>query len=147
MSARTDPYAGFRFTVEIDSLIVGGFSEVTGLERELRTETYDEGGVNGYTHTFPDRMTSPNLTLKRGLTDSETFWRWLRGVEDGRFERKNGRVLVLDSVGEEVWGWEFREAYPVRWSGPELRADQGAVAVETVELAHNGLSKIDGLPP
>lgn len=147
MSQRTDPYRNYRFTVEIDSLIVGGFSEVTGLERELETEDYNEGGVNGYTHSLPSRMTQPNLTLKRGLTDSATFWSWIQDVKRGVIERKNGRVLVMDSVGQEVWGWEFRDAYPVKWTGPELRADQGSVAFETVELTHNGFSKIEGLPP
>lgn len=147
MSGRSDPYRNYRFTVEIDSLIVGGFSEVTGLERELETVEYNEGGLNAYTHRFPDRMTTPNLTLKRGLTDSDTFWGWIQDVKNGVVERKNGRILVLNSVGEESWGWEFVDAYPVRWSGPELRADQGAVAFESVELVHNGLSKIDGLPP
>ncbi|WP_380677725.1 phage tail protein [Salinigranum sp. GCM10025319] len=145
MSARTDPYRNYRFAVEIDSLVVGGFSEVSGLERELQVEEYNEGGVDGFTHAFPDRMTSPNLVLKRGLTDSEVFWEWLQQVARGVVERKSGRVIVLNSVGEEVRGWAFREAYPVKWTGPELRADQGAVAFETVELTHRGLSKLDGL--
>lgn len=144
--SRTDPYGSYRFVVEIDSLIVGGFSEVTGLERELETEEYNEGGVNRYTHSFPDRMTYPNLTLKRGMTDSDVFWNWLQGVEYGVVERKDGRVLLLDSTGTEVWGWAFRQAYPVKWTGPELRADESAVAIETVELTHKGVSTIEGLP-
>jgi len=146
VSSRSDPYASYRFSVEIDSLIVGGFSEVSGLERELQTEEYDEGGVDRFTHSFPDRMTHPNLTLERGLTDSDTFWNWIRQVEYGVVERKNGRILVMNSAGEEVWGWEFRDAYPVKWTGPDLRADDGSVAFETVELTHRGLSKVEGLP-
>lgn len=146
MSSRSDPYASYRFSVEIDSLIVGGFSEVSGLERELQTEEYDEGGVDRFTHSFPDRMTHPNLTLERGLTDSDTFWNWIRQVEYGVVERKSGRILVMNSAGEEVWGWEFRDAYPVKWTGPDLRADEGSVAFETVELTHRGLSKVEGLP-
>lgn len=146
MSSRTDPYRGYRFSVEIDSLIVGGFSEVSGLERELETEEYNEGGVDRFTHTFPDRMTHPNLTLKRGLTDSETFWNWIQQVKYGIVERKSGRILLLNTRGEEVWGWEFRDAYPVKWTGPELRAEEGSVAFETVELTHRGLSKMEGLP-
>lgn len=146
MSSRTDPYRNYRFTVEIDSLIVGGFTEVEGLERELQTEEYEEGGRNHFTHTLPDRMTHPTLTLRRGLTDSDAFWGWIQDVTYGTIERKSGRLVVMDETGREVWGWEFREAYPVRWSGPDFRADQGAVAIETVELAHRGLSKLDGLP-
>lgn len=144
--SRTDPYGSYRFTVEIDSLIVGGFSEVSGLERELETEEYDEGGVDRYTHSFPDRMSYPNLTLKRGMTDSAVFWNWLRGVEYGVVERRDGRILLMDSRGREVWGWSFREAYPVKWTGPELRADESTVAIETVELTHKGLSTVEGLP-
>lgn len=146
MSERTDPYTNFRFTVEIDSLIVGGFSEVSGLERELQTEDYEEGGVDGYTHSFPDRMTHPNITLKRGLTDSDVFWNWIEMVKYGQIQRRNGRIIVMDSLGREVWGWEFRGAYPVKWSGPEFTADQGRVAFESVELTHKGLSKVAGLP-
>lgn len=146
MSPAVDPYRNYRFAVEIDSLVVGGFSEVEGLERELQTEDYEEGGQNTYTHAFPDRMTHPTLTLKRGLTDSDAFWGWLQDVKHGTVERKNGRVIVMNETGREVWGWAFREAYPVRWSGPDLRADEGAVAIETVELSHRGLSKMEGLP-
>jgi len=146
MSPRTDPYRNYRFTVEIDSLIVGGFAEVEGLERELRTEEYEEGGRNGFAHAFPDRMSHPTLTLRRGLTDSDTFWAWLQDVKFGTVERKSGRIVVMDETGREVWGWAFREAYPVRWSGPDLQADEGAVAIEEVELSHRGLSKMEGLP-
>lgn len=146
MSSRLDPYTSYRFTVEIDSLIVGGFTEVSGLERELETEEYNEGGVNGFTHSFPDRMTYPNLTLERGLTDSDAFWGWIQQVSHGIVERKNGRILLMDSTNTEVWGWEFHEAYPVRWSGPELRADEGSVAFESLELTHKGLSQVGGLP-
>lgn len=145
MSSRVDPYRNYRFSVEIDSLIVGGFSEVSGLERELQTEEYNEGGVDRFTHTFPDRMTHPNLTLKRGMTDSDTFWDWIQQVKYGVIDRKNGRIVVMNSTGKEVRGWEFREAYPVKWTGPELRADEGSVAFETVELTHRGLSKVGGL--
>lgn len=147
MSNRNDPYANYRFTVEIESLIVGGFSEVSGLEQTLETEDYQEGGVDGYTHSFPDRMTHPNLTLERGLTDSDTFWTWIDQVKHGQIERRNGRIIVMDRTGREVWGWEFREAYPVKWSGPDLNATDGTVAFESIELTHRGLSRVSGLPP
>lgn len=147
---RNDPYMGYRFLVEIDSLIVGGFSEVTGLEMTLETEEYQEGGVNTYTHTLPSRFTYPNLVLRRGLTDSRTLWQWIQNVADALLpltERKNVRIILLDSTGKESWGWEFRDAYPVKWTGPELQADQGVVAMEALELAHKGISNMSGLPP
>lgn len=146
MSARTDPYLDFRFHVEIDAVIVGGFTEVTGLEVELETEEYEEGGVNTHTHTLPKRAGYPNLTLRRGLTDATTLWEWLEATVAGRIERKNVRILLLDPAGAETWGWECHDAYPVRWAGPELQADQATVAIESLELAHTGLTTMEGLP-
>ncbi|WP_152042259.1 phage tail protein [Salinigranum salinum] len=143
MSAeRTDPYRGFRFHVEIDDLIVGGFSEVSGLEVEVRTEEYEEGGVNGFVHKLPTRVQHPNLVLERGLTDSTVFWDWIEATTSPPVTRRNVRVLVLDSLGQETWGWECREALPVQWSGPTLQADQGTVALESLELVHRGISRM-----
>lgn len=142
---RNDPYLDFRFVVEIDSLIAGGFSEVTGVERELETETYDEGGVNTHTHTLKSGFTYPNLVLRRGLTDSDTLWGWLQKSEEQAVERKTVLLFLLDSTGKESWGWMFSGAYPVKWTGPEFRAEQGDVAIESLELAHTGISKVEGL--
>lgn len=143
---RSDPYLDFRFQVELDGLVVGGFSEVEGLRVDVETETYREGGVNTYTHTLPTAFTSPNVTLRRGLTDATELWDWLRDAVHGEPVRKNGRILLLDATGAEVGGWEFRDAYPVRWDGPDLAADRGAVAMEALELAHRGLSRHGGGP-
>lgn len=143
---RTDPFLDARFLVEIDSLVVAGFSEVSGLEVELGTEEYAEGGVNTYIHSLPTRFGYPNLVLERGMTDSRALWQWVEDALNGRIERKNGRVILLDSVGQERWGWEFHEAYPIKWTGPELDADQASVAVEALELTHNGITVMEGLP-
>ena len=143
---RPNPYLDFRFQVDIDYMRVAGFSEVAGLTAEVETEEYEEGGVNDYTHTLPKRISSPNLELKRGLTDSQELWGWYEAVAAGRIQRRNVRILLLDETGEQTWGWECKDAYPVRWAGPEFRAGEGSVAVETLELAHNGLSQMEGMP-
>ncbi len=145
-SRKDDPYLGFRFQVEVDSLRVAGFSEVSGLEIEMEPEEYREGGVNSYTHKLPTHFDHPNVLLERGITDYQGLWLWIQDVRDGNVTRKNVTVILYDSAGEESWGWECREAYPVRWAGPELRADQGNVAIETLELAHKGVSRMEGLP-
>lgn len=150
MSSRDDPYLGFRFGVEIDDIRVAGFSEVSGLERQMSPEEYQEGGVNSYTHKLPTRYEHPNLVLERGLADYHEIWDWTQAVVERPVpvnqHRNNVRIVLQDSVGEESWRWECRDAYPVRWAGPELRADQGTVAMETLELAHRGLSKLEGSP-
>jgi phage tail-like protein len=144
---RSDPFLDARFLVEIDSLVVAGFSEVSGLEVELETEEYAEGGVNTHTHSLPTRFDYPNLELERGVTDSRALWQWVEDALNGRIERKSGRVILLDSIGQEQWGWEFHEAYPIKWSGPELDADRASVAIEALELTHNGITVMEGLPP
>lgn len=147
---RADPYGNFRFLVEIDSLIVAGFSEVTGLELEMQPEEYEEGGVNEFTHKLPARVDHPNAVLRKGLTDSPALWNWIADtvghVGSGTVTRKHVRLITLDSGGNETRGWEFRDAYPVKWSGPEFEADGGSVALESVELVHRGISRFDGGP-
>jgi len=128
--------------VEIEGLVVGGFSEVSGLQVETVVETYREGGVNEYEHKLAGPTRYPaNLVLKHGLTDIETLWSWHQDVIQGQITRKNGTIYLLDRQRLPAMWWDFTGAYPVKWSGPELRADGNTVAVETVELAHRGLSK------
>jgi phage tail-like protein len=137
-----DPYLSFAFLVEIDGLAVAGFSEVTGLRAELETQDYREGGVNEYIHRLPGPVRHPtNLTLLRGMTDATDLWNWWSDTAAGRIERRNTSVLLLGADREPVRRWDIVGAYPVRWSGPELRAGTPAVAIEALELAHRGLGE------
>jgi phage tail-like protein len=138
---RKDPIANFRFLVELDSLVVAGFSEVTGIQAETETEEYREGGVNDHVHRFRKITKYPNLVLKRGITDSALLWNWYKDVVDGRVQRRNGAILLFDRTGTLAWRWEFVQAYPVKWTGPDLRGDGNATAIEALELVHNGLKK------
>ena len=138
---RVDPYLSFHFLVEIEGLVIGGFNEVTGLTVEVEIEEYREGGLNAYVHKLAGPARYPNnLVLKHGLTDSDTLWNWHQDVASGNIQRRNGSIILLDSAGEEQWRWNFVDAYPVRWVGPDLRAGSAEVAIETLELVHRGLS-------
>ena len=141
--SRVDPYRGYNFAVEIEGLVVGGFSEVNGLELEVETEDYREGGVNQFVHkrAGPVRYAS-NILLKRGMTDSKTLWNWYWDVTQGTIKRKNVSILLMDESGEERVRWNFEQAYPVKWSGPSLKAAANEVAVESIELAHKGLMNV-----
>ena len=134
-----DPHLSFRFRVEIDGLDAAGFQEVTGLTAETEVESLREGGVNAHEWQLagPTKYSS-KLILKRGLADEESLWSWYQRVVSGQVERKGIAVILLDHAGEEKWRWTFREAYPVKWDGPQLRANRGEVAFETIELVHNG---------
>lgn len=133
----SDPYRGFRFRVLINQTIVAHATEVTGLQFETETESYEEGGVNDYVHILPKRSKLQNITLKRGITDLDDLWEWRQNVITGTFERKDVTVILMDIAGNDTkWRWKFHRAYPVKWTGPELKGDSNTVAFETIELAH-----------
>ncbi|MCK5056186.1 MAG: phage tail protein [Candidatus Aminicenantes bacterium] len=141
LDERKDPFLSFKFHVEIDDLIVAGFSEVSGLQAEIETEEYKEGGVNDYVHKIPKAAKYANLVLKRGITDSDVLWQWHRDAVTGNIKRKTGRIILYDFQGNEKWRWTFEDAFPVKWSGPDFKADGSTSAVESIELAHHGIKK------
>jgi phage tail-like protein len=138
---KEDPYLNFRFLLEIDGLIRGGFSEVSGLQVEVDTEDYQEGGVNDFVHKLPKGARHQNLVLKRGMTDSGVLWKWHEDVINGKIEFKSGRIIILDYEGTEKVHWRFKDAFPVKWVGPDFRADGNNVAIETLELIHKGFQR------
>lgn len=135
-----DPYIGFRFRVEIDHILVGAFSEVSGLQVEVDVHEYREGGLNEYPHKLAGSIKYPNLILKHGLMEAKALWEWQQQIVQGNIQRNNGAIILMDQAGDEKWRWNFRAAYPVRWSGPDLRAGTAEVALETLELSHRGLT-------
>jgi phage tail-like protein len=147
LGVRLDPYQGFNFLVEIEGILAGGFSECTGLQVETEFFDYREGGVNEYMHRFTGPTKYPSLILKHGLTQIDGLWVWYQDVVAQKVERRNGTVYLLDKNHLPVAWWDFKEAFPCRWTGPELRAESASVAFETVELSHRGLSRptISGL--
>lgn len=140
---RTNEVSGaFRFAVELDGLLVGGFSEVTGIHSETEVMEFVEGGLNTHVHYFPKQTKYPRIVLKRGMTQSSELWDWYDGVTAGKIKRKNGSVILLNQAGKELCRWNFFEAYPVKWNGPDLNATGGNVAIESIEIVHNGLKAI-----
>lgn len=138
-SQNTDIYGSFRFWVEIDGLVTAGFSEVKGLQSEVETQEYHEGGVNGFVHRFPKKVTFPPLIFKRGFTYSTELWRWYAEVVEGKYKRRNGSIILKNDKGNETFRWNFYDSYPVKWIGPEFNALRSEVSIETLELVHNGL--------
>jgi hypothetical protein len=86
------------------------------------------------------RAEFPVLTLRRGVTDSQALESWVAEWIAGASEQRGVRILLLDSEGREARGWKCRGAVPVRWTGPTLRADREGVAMESLELAHAGIT-------
>lgn len=138
---RIDPYLGFNFLVEIKGIQVAGFSEVSGLQVEIEVQDYREGGLNTHVHRLPGPARYPNnLVLRRGLS-GDLLWLWHQDVVNGMIERCNGSIILRDSAGKEQWRWNFEKAYPVRWAGPEFKAQSSEIAIEVLELVHKGITK------
>lgn len=137
---RDDPYLSYSFAVEIDQRIVAGFSEATGLDFESAVETFREGGLLLHEHQLAGPAKFPSrLVLRRGITDGTVLWSWHQDVIGGRVIRKDVSIVLRDSTGEEKRRWSFRQAAPVKWTGPQFRASAAEVAIEAVELVHRGL--------
>lgn len=131
-----DQHLGFRFWVQIDSVEVATFAECTGLSVETETFEYAEGGLNTYTHRLPVRTKYGNITLRRGLDPGQDLYRWFMATLDGKTKRRNVSIKIYGPVGDSpVYQWDLQGAYPVKWTGPDLKTEAGAVAVETLEFA------------
>lgn len=140
-SDRNDPFVAFRFEVRIDDLPVAGFSNCTGLQLESEVLDYAEGGLNTHLRKFPARTKQVNLVLKRGIVDRK-LWDWYYDLTQGTVTFHNGTIVVHDASGsQDVMEWQFDRAFPLKWVGPELNAMQSTLAVETLELCHEGLSR------
>lgn len=151
---RLDPVSAYRFDVilrdDADSQrdgtagkqIEAGFSSCTGLQINTEIYEYKEGGLNSYVHKFVTRTSHSNIVLKRGITFSDDLWKWYQDVVSGKIIRKSGEIIVKDDRGKSTAAWSFNNALPLRISGPELNAMQSQVAIETLELSHEGLERL-----
>jgi phage tail-like protein len=138
---RIDPYMGFNFLVEIDGLTRAGFRECSGLDSSQDPVEYREGNDALTPHKLPGLNKYSNISLKWGITDDAEFWDWRKKAMDGTVERKNGSIVLLNDKGEEKLRWNFKEAWPTKWSGPSFKATGNEVAIESLEIAHEGVEK------
>ena len=137
--------------------IRAGFSEVSGLNSELEMEDLREGGRNIGPRRFPRWGRYPNLVFRRGITDDTALWAWWADVITHSYTlasasarpspRRNG-VILLDGLDHKaVAAWFFSNALPERLVGPSLNARSNEIAIETLELSHEGVLRLTNLPP
>lgn len=117
---------------------IGYYMEVSGLTAEIEVMTYNEGGRNDSVHKLPTRMKHPNLVLKRGVTTVKDLEAWLEDSFMGP-TRKEITLTMYNQQLNKVRTWSFKNAYPVKWTGPSFNASQNAVATEAIEIVHDGI--------
>src|SRR5689334_17105603 len=138
---RTDPFRGFNFRVEIDGIGVGAFSEVSGLTAEGDAVDYREGTdtVNNVRKLTGLRKYT-NLVFKRGYVKDDELWRWYVRIANGQPDRRNGSVVLKNEAHKDVMRWHFENAWINKIEGPSLKASGNEVAIESMELCHEGLT-------
>lgn len=138
---RKDPYRAYNFLVEIDGITRAGFRECSGLDTTQDPIEYREGNEGRTVRKIPGLVTYSNVSLIRGMTDDAELWEWRQKAVDGNVERKNGSIIMLNDVGDEIARWNFREGWPTKWTGPSFNATGNEIAIETLEIAHEGVEK------
>jgi phage tail-like protein len=136
---RHDPYKAFNFRVEIDGIARAAFSEVSGLDSETAVIEYRVGGEPNTVRKLPGLTKYANIVLRRGITQDAELWNWRLTVVQGNVDRRNGSIILLDDDGTEVVRWNFFHGWIAKWEGPALSSKGNEVAIETVEIAHEGL--------
>jgi phage tail-like protein len=138
---RKDPFRAYNFLVELDGITRAGFRECSGLDSTQDAVDYREGNDPHTARKLPGLVKHSNITLKWGVTDDAQLWAWRKTVIDGKVERKNGSIILLDDTGAEQVRWNFREGWPTKWTGPSFNATGNEVAIESLEIVHEGLVK------
>lgn len=153
-----DPLLSYRFLVTLDAadaylppaqadlvarVALGAFQEVKGLGAELEVTAYPEGGANDFVHQLPVRHSWGRITLRRGITLESGLWDWYEaGLTLSLGARRDGSILLLTPSGETAMSWAFRAGLAAKWIGPDLGALENAVAIEGLEIAHEGLTRV-----
>jgi phage tail-like protein len=140
--ATSYPFNRFRYKVEIDGIGEAGFSEVTGFDASIDVIEYRTGDEKaGTPGKSPGLRRYSNVTLRWGTTDSKSVYQWMEAWIEKAAERNDVTVSLLDDEGAEIASWIITAAWPVKYIVPELNSLSSEIAIETLELAHEGLKR------
>src|SRR6185437_11910426 len=108
-------------------------------ETTMQVEEYREGGRNNTVLQFPTRVSYAHIRLRRGAALTDDLWNWYYDFVQGKGKRRDGVIVLQDEQHNPVKTWQFTRGMPVKWTGPVLNAGQATVAIEELEIAHEGL--------
>lgn len=139
-----DPYRSYNFKLEIDGSIQAQFQECSGLNTESDVVEYREGNQNFTVRKLPGLVKYSNITLKKGITvDNQALWDWRKAAADGKVKRFEIAIVLMDEAGDAKCRWELTQAWPSKWEGSSFNATSSEVAVETIEIVHEGFLKAE----
>lgn len=144
MPQRRDPYLNFNFRVEIDGIAIAGFSEADLPAGRIEAVAYREGtDTSSAARLLPGRVAWGPVVLRRGFTGDPALFDWWSEVLHGSVSRRDVVIVLLDAQRNDVARWVVRDAWPQKWDGPDLRGLGNDVAIETLELAHEGVELVE----
>ena len=136
------PYKKYNYKVLIDQSEEAGFSEVSAPDITADPIEYREGNMAGKTPTKqPGILKYSNVTLKRGTTNSQAFWNWIKEIKDGKATRKTVVITLLDDEQAEVASWQLEKAWPTKYTAPDFNATSNEIAIESLELVTEGIKR------
>lgn len=136
------PHGKFRYKVEIDGLDAGGFSEVSGFDASIDVMEYREGDMVQTPMKLPGLKKYGNITLKQGLADSMVLYDWIIAGVNGAVDRKTITITLLDEEEAPAASWQVINAWPTKYTAPDFNATSSEVAIETLEIAHEGMTRV-----
>jgi phage tail-like protein len=126
--------------VELDGITRMGFKQASGLDSSTAATKYREGtDATLGSRQLPGMLSFSNITLQRGITDDHALWDWRAGVAAGTPTRRTISIILRDDAGNEKIRWNIKNCWPTKWTGPSFDASSDAVAIEQLELAHEGI--------
>jgi phage tail-like protein len=137
-----DPQGNYNFHVELGGISRAAFHEATGLDSSVDVIEHREGGWNLSPRKLPGQTKHANIVLKWGLSTDRELIDWHQRIVDGEIDRRDGSVVLLNRRGEEVARWNFVRAWPAKYTAPAFNAEGNDVAIETLEIAHEGVRRV-----
>ncbi|MDT3671276.1 MAG: phage tail protein [Aromatoleum sp.] len=138
---RNDPVRGYNFSLEIDNVSRGAFSEVGGLTADGDSVDYREGtDLQSNVRKLMGLRKYTNITLKRGYTQDKELWQWYVNIMNGIPDRRNVTIVLMNEARQPVLRWHAENAWINKIEGPALKASSNDVAMESLELVHEGLT-------
>jgi phage tail-like protein len=139
---RNDPFRAFNFSLEIDNIARGAFSEVSGLNASGDSVDYREGtDVQQNVRKLPAlRKFDTPVTLKYGIVRDDSLWKWYVNIANGQPDRRNVTVTLMNEARVPVIRWHIENAWVNKIEGPSLKAAGNEVAISSVEIIHEGLT-------
>src|SRR5262245_11651815 len=140
--ARVDPFRNFRFKLEIQGIQQAGFSECSGFGSNIEVVEYREGGETSTVRKLPGKVSYPVITLKWGVTTSRELYDWHRSAVEGQIDRRDGAIILQDDSGADRVRWNFTNAWPSKYDGPDFNAKGNDVSVDALTLSCERLERV-----